>query len=86
MRPDRIRRQEKTSVITRILPIHGAARTPFLGARVILTRTAVEHKPRSKVDLAARAFGLTPAEARLASIIGKGSALNARRKNWGLPK
>jgi DNA-binding CsgD family transcriptional regulator len=72
-----IRRRDKSPVILRVLPVHGAARTPFLGARALLTLTAAEPRPRPKPALLARAFGLTPAEARLASIIAEG--LNPER-------
>ncbi len=81
-----IRRQEKTSVIARILPVHGAARTPFLAARVILTLIPVEHKPRPKVDLLAKAFGLTPAEARLASIIAEGVSPEHAAEELGIAR
>jgi DNA-binding CsgD family transcriptional regulator len=67
-----VRRREKRPVILRILPVHGAARTPFLGARVLLTLTSLEPRPWLKAATLTRAFGLTPAEARLASIIVEG--------------
>jgi DNA-binding CsgD family transcriptional regulator len=67
-----IRRQQKAPIIARTLPVHAAARTPFLGARALLTLTAVEPNPRPKPVLLTRVFGLTPAEARLASMIGEG--------------
>jgi DNA-binding CsgD family transcriptional regulator len=72
-----IRRREKSPVVLRVLPVHGAARTPFLGARALLTLTAIEPRAAPKPALLARAFGLTPAEARLASIIAEG--LNPER-------
>jgi DNA-binding CsgD family transcriptional regulator len=67
-----IRRRDKSPVILRVLPVHGAARTPFLGARALLTLTTVEPKPGPKPALLSKAFGLTPAESRLASVIAKG--------------
>jgi DNA-binding CsgD family transcriptional regulator/PAS domain-containing protein len=67
-----IPRRDKSPVILRVLPVHGAARTPFLGARALLTFTTVEPRPGPNATLLARAFGLTPAEARLASIIAEG--------------
>jgi DNA-binding CsgD family transcriptional regulator len=72
-----IPRRDKRPVILRVLPVHGAARTPFLGARALLTLTAVEPGPGPKPALLTRAFGLSPAEARLASIIAEG--LNPER-------
>jgi DNA-binding CsgD family transcriptional regulator/PAS domain-containing protein len=67
-----VRRREKRPVILRILPVHGAARTPFLGARVLLTLTSLEPRPLLKTTALIGAFGLTPAEARLASVIAEG--------------
>jgi DNA-binding CsgD family transcriptional regulator len=67
-----IRRNGKGPVIARVLPVHGAARTPFLGARAIVTLTAVEPKRGPSPSLLAKMFGLTPAEARLAAIIAEG--------------
>jgi DNA-binding CsgD family transcriptional regulator len=67
-----IRRREKSPIVLRVLPVHGAARTPFLSARAVLTLTAIEPRGRPKPALLSEAFGLTPAEARLASIIAEG--------------
>jgi DNA-binding CsgD family transcriptional regulator len=67
-----VRRREKSAVIIRVLPVHGAARIPFLGARALLVLTTVEPKLRPTAALLSKAFGLTPAEARLASIIAEG--------------
>jgi DNA-binding CsgD family transcriptional regulator len=72
-----VRRREKSPVVLRVLPVHGAARTPFLGARVLLTLTTIDPRPGPKPALLSKAFGLTPAEARLASIIAEG--LNPER-------
>jgi DNA-binding CsgD family transcriptional regulator len=67
-----ITRRDKALVILRVLPVPRAARSPFLGARALLTLTAVEPRPGPPVALLASAFSLTPAEARLASIIAEG--------------
>jgi DNA-binding CsgD family transcriptional regulator len=67
-----VRREGRGPVIVRCLPVHGAARTPFLGARALLTFTAIEPKPGPKATLLSKAFGLSAAEARLASIIAEG--------------
>ena len=68
-----IRRTGAGPLVVRVLPVHGAARTPFLGARVILTFTVLEPGPRPNVAMLAKAFGLTPAEARLAAVMAEGS-------------
>jgi DNA-binding CsgD family transcriptional regulator len=67
-----IRRRDKRPVILRVLPVHGAAKAPFLGARVILTLTPVEPRPGPNTATLVRAFGLTAAEVRVASIIARG--------------
>jgi DNA-binding CsgD family transcriptional regulator len=67
-----IRRDGRGPVIVRVLPVHGAARTPFLGARALLTFSSIEPKPRPTAALLSKAFGLTPAEAKLASILTEG--------------
>jgi DNA-binding CsgD family transcriptional regulator/PAS domain-containing protein len=81
-----IRRREKTPIILRTLPVHAAARTPFLGARAILTLTAVEPRPGPKATLLARAFGLTPAEARLASVVAEGLNPERAAEELGISK
>ena len=72
-----VRRWGKRPLIVRVLPVDGAARTPFLGARVLLLLSDldVERPPDSAVI--AEAFGLSPAETRLASLIAQG--LSPRR-------
>jgi DNA-binding CsgD family transcriptional regulator len=81
-----IPRRDKSPVILRALPVHGAARTPFLGARALLTLTTVEPKPGRKPALLARTFGLTPAEARLASIIAEGLNPERAAEELGISK
>jgi DNA-binding CsgD family transcriptional regulator len=70
--PILVRRRDNVPVILRILPVPGAARGPFLGARALFALTAVEPRPRPPAALLVSTFGLTPAEARLASIIAEG--------------
>ncbi len=67
-----IRRRDKAPVILRILPVPAAARMPFLGARALVTLTTMERRRGPHAPLLAGTFGLTPAEARLASIIAEG--------------
>jgi DNA-binding CsgD family transcriptional regulator len=81
-----IPRRDKSPAILRVLPVHGAARTPFLGARALLTLTAVEPRPGPKAALLARAFGLTRAEARLASIIAEGLNPERAAEELGISK
>jgi DNA-binding CsgD family transcriptional regulator len=67
-----VRRRDQAPVILRILPVPAAARVPFLGARALVTLTAMERRRGPHATLLAGAFGLTPAEARLAAIIAEG--------------
>jgi DNA-binding CsgD family transcriptional regulator len=79
-----VRRREKRPVVLRILPVHGAARTPFLGARVLLTLTSLEPRPWQNAATLTRAFGLTPAEARVASIIADGLSPERAAETLGI--
>jgi DNA-binding CsgD family transcriptional regulator/PAS domain-containing protein len=72
--PIAIRRYGKQPVVVRALPIHGGARGPFLGARALLTLTALGPKEPAPPALLAQAFALTPAEARIAVIIAQGAS------------
>jgi DNA-binding CsgD family transcriptional regulator len=81
-----VRRREKRPLILRILPVHGAARTPFLGARVLLTLTSLEAQPWLKAATLNRVFGLTPAEARLASIIAQGRSPEQAAEALGISR
>jgi DNA-binding CsgD family transcriptional regulator len=81
-----VRRREKRPVILRVLPVHGAAKTPFLGARVILTLTPVEPRPGPNSATLVRAFGLTPAEVRVASIIARGISPEQAAEELGVTR
>ena len=67
-----VRRKGQAPVIVRVLPVHGAARNPFLGARALLTFAAVAPRPGPQPALLTKVFGLTPAEAKLASLVAEG--------------
>jgi hypothetical protein len=49
--------------------------------RALLTLTAIEPRPGPKATLLAAAFGLTPGEARLASVIAEGLNPERRQKH-----
>jgi DNA-binding CsgD family transcriptional regulator len=69
------RRHGKPPIIIKILPIDGAARGPFLGARALLLLTELGAKPAPQEHLLVKAYGLTAAEARLASRMATGASL-----------
>jgi DNA-binding CsgD family transcriptional regulator len=81
-----IRRHGKSPVISHILPVHAGARTPFLGARVLLALTAVEPRAGPKAPLLTRVFGLTRAEARLAAVIAEGLSPERAAEKLGISK
>jgi DNA-binding CsgD family transcriptional regulator len=81
-----IRRNSAPAIITRALSVHSAARTPFLGARAIITLTPIENKPGPKLTLLTKAFGLTAAEAKLASFIAEGLNPERAAEELGISK
>jgi DNA-binding CsgD family transcriptional regulator len=68
-------RTDKPPVIVNVFPVPAAARNPFVGACVIVTLVSIEPKPRPSSSLLSKAFGLTSAEAKLASFIADGTSL-----------
>jgi DNA-binding CsgD family transcriptional regulator len=81
-----IARERRGPVIARCFPIHGGAQTLFLGARVLLSLTTVEPKCCPKGALLASTFGLTRAEARVASIIAEGLNPEGAAQQLGISK
>lgn len=81
-----IQREGKAPVIVRVLPIHGGARTPFLGARALLTLVPLEPSSGQSPALLTRAFGLTAAEARLAATIAQGKAPEQVAEELGIAR
>jgi DNA-binding CsgD family transcriptional regulator len=85
-KPIVIRRGAKWPVVIRALPVHGAARTPFLGARALLTFTPIKSRPGPKGELLATVFGLTAAEAKLASLLAGGATLEQAAEQIGIAR
>jgi DNA-binding CsgD family transcriptional regulator/PAS domain-containing protein len=81
-----IRQEGRPSVVVRALPVHGAARTPFLGARALLTFTPIEMRSRPKGELLSTAFGLTAAEAKLAALVAGGVSLEQVAEQIGIAR
>ncbi|SHK34383.1 DNA-binding transcriptional regulator, CsgD family [Bradyrhizobium lablabi] len=71
-----VRRKAKQPVVIRILPVDGAARSPFLGARAILILDDLSIRQRVEKNVVLSAFGLTPTEAQLAIRIAGGLSLD----------
>jgi DNA-binding CsgD family transcriptional regulator len=72
-----VRRGKKNPVVIRVLPIHGAAQNPFMGARALLVLLDLHVKDIPDPRLLAQAFGLSGAEAKLASYIGAGESVES---------
>ena len=74
--PILIRRTAKPPVMLRVLPIDGAARNVFRGARALLVFSNLLPPPAPEPALIAQAFALTPAESRLAALIATGLSID----------
>jgi DNA-binding CsgD family transcriptional regulator len=84
--PITIRRRAKKPVIVRIQPVPDAARSPFLGARALLTFSSLARRPPLSSNLLTDLFGLSPAEAKLASIIAGGIDLRTAAEGLGVKR
>jgi DNA-binding CsgD family transcriptional regulator len=69
-----IPRQDELPIVLRIWPIERPARWPAPDVRALLTLTALGPRPGPPAAVLAKVFGLTPSEARLASIMARGAA------------
>jgi DNA-binding CsgD family transcriptional regulator len=67
-----VQRRDRRPLVIRILPVNGAARTPFLGARVLLMLCDLDVERLPDAAVIAQAFGLSQAETRLALLVGGG--------------
>jgi DNA-binding CsgD family transcriptional regulator len=67
-----VRRDRKRPVVIRVMPIPGAARSPFLGARALVTLCELGPKPAPDPEVLSAVLGLTRAESRLASLMAAG--------------
>ncbi|BBO04224.1 MULTISPECIES: helix-turn-helix transcriptional regulator [Bradyrhizobium] len=73
--PILVRRTAKPPVVLRILPVDGAARSVFLGARAMLILSNLIPRAAPDPALIGQAFDLTPAESRLAALLATGASL-----------
>ena len=69
-----VRRARKRPVIIHVLPVDGAARSPFLGGRAILILADTEDTQNAQLPLLCKAFRLTPAEAQIALLLTEGKS------------
>jgi DNA-binding CsgD family transcriptional regulator len=68
------RRRVKRPLLITVLPVDGAARTPFLDARFIVTLRDLQIPKQPTIALVAETFGLTPAEAKVATMVATGAS------------
>jgi DNA-binding CsgD family transcriptional regulator len=81
-----VRRAGGHPVVIRVLPVPAAARSPFLGARALLTLTEPRPQPGPEPRLLASLFGLTAAEARLASLMASGGSPEVAASRLGISR
>jgi DNA-binding CsgD family transcriptional regulator len=73
--PILVRRTAKPPVVLRVLPVDGAARSVFLGARATLILSNLTPRAAPDPGLIGQAFDLTPAESRLAALLATGTSI-----------
>jgi DNA-binding CsgD family transcriptional regulator len=73
LEPVVVPRMDKLPVIVRIWPCEGPSHPPAHEARALLTLTALGPRPGPPAAILAKAFRLTPSEAKLACIIARGA-------------
>jgi DNA-binding CsgD family transcriptional regulator len=81
-----VSRHAKHPLMIRVLPIPGAASTPFLGARALLVLTDLSPMPGAQPVELAHLFGLTRAEAKLAAIIATGCSPEQAAEKLGIAR
>lgn len=84
--PILIRRVKKLPLLIRVVPIDGAARGPFLGARVLLILHDLEVRSTPKPNDILNIFGLSGAEARLAARLATGISIETAAEELGIAR
>jgi DNA-binding CsgD family transcriptional regulator len=81
-----VRREPRSPVVARIVPIPAAAGGPFFGARALITLTELDRTSAPDLSLLVTSLGLSRAEARLAAALAGGAALSAVAEQLGLSR
>jgi DNA-binding CsgD family transcriptional regulator/PAS domain-containing protein len=81
-----VRRKTSAPVVIQVLPVDGAACSPFLGARAILVFTDLGLARNVKPKLLRRIYKLTPAEARPTPLIAAGASPAAAAEEVGIAR
>jgi DNA-binding CsgD family transcriptional regulator len=79
-----VQRAAKWPLVIRILPVPGAARSPFLGARALLLFSDLDLTSGPRPEALSQTFRLSVAEARLASLLATGISLEQAADELGL--
>jgi DNA-binding CsgD family transcriptional regulator len=85
-RPIIVRRPFAAPRVFRIRSVPAAARSPFLGARVILTIGDLDKGPQPSAVLLRSILDINPAQAKLAAHLASGGSLNEASKNLQLSR
>jgi DNA-binding CsgD family transcriptional regulator len=67
-----VRRETKRPIMLTVMPVHGAARSPFSDAHFIVTFRDLEKIRPAPAKVVSEMFSLTPAEGRIAMMIAAG--------------
>ena len=84
--PILVRRTTKPPVVLRILPVDGAARSVFLGARAMLILSNLVARAAPDPALIGQAFDLTPAESRLTAKLATGASIAGASDRLGISR
>ena len=82
--PIAVRRERLPPILIRPLPIPSPARSPFLGARLLLILSDLVSKPRPDPAVLREVFGLTPVESSVAAIMSTGASPEQAAEEIGI--
>ncbi|MGO9238384.1 MAG: helix-turn-helix transcriptional regulator [Methylocella sp.] len=80
-----VQRRHKLPVILRIWPFAGAAHSPEQQVHALVTLNVLGPKPGPPAAILAKAFHLTPSEAKLACVIARGAPLQIAARELEIP-
>jgi DNA-binding CsgD family transcriptional regulator len=81
-----IQREQRRPILVNVLGIPPAAKIPFSGARAILTFTSLDPLVKPAAEVMVRAFQLTSAESKLASLIATGMSPDVCGEHLGIAR
>jgi DNA-binding CsgD family transcriptional regulator len=79
-----VSRKNGPPAFIRVLPLAGAARSPFRGAQGLLLLSDSSRKLGADIALIARSFGLSPSEAKVAGLLADGQSTEEIAASLGL--